>query len=53
MRNVRSTNGKGKRRQPSEPRDFLGNSNGLYRTLPSTVRGVTFQLTRLAEYNPT
>jgi hypothetical protein len=52
MRNVRSTNGKYNRSAPAKPRDFLGNSNGLHRTLASTIGGVTFLLTRLAEYNP-
>jgi hypothetical protein len=53
MQNVRSTTGKTKEDGPAKPRDFLGNSNGLRCILPSIIRGVTFLLTRLAEYNPT
>jgi hypothetical protein len=46
-------NGKYTEDGPAEPRDFLGNSNGLRCILPSTIHRVTFLLTRLTEYNPT
>jgi hypothetical protein len=46
-------NGKYTEDGPAGPRDFLGNSNGLRSKSPSTIRGVTFLLTRLTEYNPT